>query len=117
MTKSQFIDEFMDKLYLIGTKENGFYTLTLSQAQNAASELYDTITKAPKKTDNDLRKQILEKIEEYKFREMNFNKNVMRWQNFQIKDRHISEVDFTELTDNELIFHFERIVRRVNLQM
>lgn len=41
MEKKEFIDEFVDRIYLIGSKENGKYILTLSQAEEAASELYD----------------------------------------------------------------------------
>ncbi len=41
--KKQFIDEFMDKIYLIGNKEDGKYILTLKQAEEAAAELYDAV--------------------------------------------------------------------------
>ncbi len=42
MEKKEFIDEFMDRIYLIGSKDNGKYILTLTQAEQVASELYDT---------------------------------------------------------------------------
>ena len=45
MEKKEFIDEFMDRIYLIGSKDNGKYILTRSQAEQAASELYDTCFK------------------------------------------------------------------------
>jgi hypothetical protein len=41
--KKQFIDDFMDKIYLIGNKEDGKYILTLKQAEEAASQLYDEV--------------------------------------------------------------------------
>ncbi len=43
LNKKEFIDEFMDRIYLLGTKEDGKYILTLTQAEKAASELYDLV--------------------------------------------------------------------------
>ena len=40
MEKRIFVDEFIDAVYLAGTKENGEYNLTLSQAEDAAHNLY-----------------------------------------------------------------------------
>ena len=41
VTKNEFIDEFLDRLYVNGTKDDGKYILTLSQATNAANEIYN----------------------------------------------------------------------------
>ncbi|MEI8007993.1 MAG: hypothetical protein WCI00_00665 [bacterium] len=38
-----FIDEFMDRIYLHGTKDDGKYVLTLSQAEAAAAEFYQWV--------------------------------------------------------------------------
>ncbi len=40
-TKKQFIDEFMDRIYLNGSKEDGKYILTLTEAEKSASEVYN----------------------------------------------------------------------------
>jgi hypothetical protein len=36
----EFIDEFMDCIYLSGSKDDGKYILTLSQAEQAAKDLF-----------------------------------------------------------------------------
>ena len=41
ITKDEFIDEFLDRLYMNGTKDDGKYILTLSQATSAANEIYN----------------------------------------------------------------------------
>ena len=41
VSESEFVDEFLDRLYMNGTKENGNYVLTLTQATNAANEIYN----------------------------------------------------------------------------
>lgn len=45
VTKEEFVDEFLDRLYMNGTKENEKYILTLSQATTAANEMYDQFLK------------------------------------------------------------------------
>lgn len=37
---NEFVDEFLDSLYLSGTKEDGKYVLSLSQATQAAKDFY-----------------------------------------------------------------------------
>lgn len=46
-----------------------------------------------------------------------FNKQTMRWKNFEHNGKHISEVDFHSLPEPELLGLFERIVRRFYTQM
>lgn len=45
ISKNEFIDEFLDRLYLNGSKEDGKYILTLSEATNAAEEIYNQFFK------------------------------------------------------------------------
>lgn len=47
--KKAFLDLFMDKIYLIGNKEDDKYTLTLTQAEAAAKELYDEVYSSPER--------------------------------------------------------------------
>lgn len=39
-SKDEFIDEVLDMIYLNGTKEDGKYILTLTQATQVAKEIY-----------------------------------------------------------------------------
>lgn len=64
-----------------------------------------------------MRKLILDRLEEISVAEQGFTKSLMRWQNFNIKGVHISEVGFNNLTDEALLDAFERIVKRSNIQM
>lgn len=45
ITKEDFIDEFLDRLYINGSKEDGKYILTLKEATNAAKEIYNEFIK------------------------------------------------------------------------
>ena len=45
LDKEKFIDEFLDRLYMNGKKDDGLYILRLSEAENAAKELFDIIEK------------------------------------------------------------------------
>lgn len=45
ITKEDFIDEFLDRLYINGSKEDGKYILTLKEATNAAKEIYNGFIK------------------------------------------------------------------------
>lgn len=47
MTKEEFIDSVIDKIYLHGTKEDGKYTLTLTQARNVSTELFNDLISNP----------------------------------------------------------------------
>lgn len=67
--------------------------------------------------DESLRSLMLFSLYETKAKEGEFKKTLMRWQSFNFKNKHISEVDFESLTDKELLHVFERITRRVNVQM
>lgn len=40
MEKSEFIDNFIDRLYMCGEKDDGKYILTLKEATQAAEEMY-----------------------------------------------------------------------------
>lgn len=61
-----------------------------------------------------MRQLILRRIEEIKNRENGFSKSLMKWDNFSsgtIKT-HISDFDFNTCNDIELLFLFERIIKR-----
>jgi hypothetical protein len=45
VSRDKFIDEFLDKLYLCGHKENGNYILSLSEATDAAEQIYNEFLK------------------------------------------------------------------------
>ena len=64
-----------------------------------------------------MRTLLLNRIDEISKGENDFSKSLMRWRNVLIKDVHISKVVFVELTDEELLEAFERIVRQVYKQM
>lgn len=57
-----------------------------------------------------MRKNILERIEQIKISEENFNKLSVRWKNFIIEGKHISEIDFNILDDNQLVSMFESVL-------
>lgn len=59
-----------------------------------------------------MRETILQRIEEMKAHERGFAPGNMRWQNTLVNGEHISLVDFTKLTDADLVFTFERICQR-----
>ena len=61
-----------------------------------------------------MRNLILQRIEKFKEKEQGFTKSLMRWQNFNIKGVHISEVGFINMTDEDLLFYFEMIVRQMS---
>ncbi len=63
-----------------------------------------------------MRELILKRIEEIKNKENSFSKSLMKWQNFStgIVKTHISDFDFNECNDVELLILFERIIRRYN---
>jgi hypothetical protein len=64
-----------------------------------------------------MRKLILDRIQEISDGEKKFPKSVMRWRNFSINNVHLSEVVFDNLSDEDLLITFERIVRFLNKQM
>lgn len=43
--KKDYVDQFLDIIYLVGTKEDGKYCLTLTQAEEACGQMYDYVTK------------------------------------------------------------------------
>jgi len=66
-----------------------------------------------------MKELILKRIEEIRRHENGFRKGTMKWDNFSTgtDKRHISEMDFSEFNDHDLVFLFERIIRRYNQQM
>jgi len=66
-----------------------------------------------------MRELILKRIEEIRKAENGFPTSVMRWQNFThgIEKKHLKDINFAELPDNELLFLFERLIRRWSVQM
>ena len=66
-----------------------------------------------------MRHLLIARLEEIKYKERDFDKGLMRWKEFRdlSTGKHISEVDFQTLKDDELLMLFERVIRRFNLQM
>ena len=70
-----------------------------------------------------LREIMLERIGNIGRLSGGFSKSAMRWQNFYGTDKHgvvnthISEMDFDALDDDDLLFVFERIVKKYYAQM
>lgn len=66
-----------------------------------------------------MRELILNRIEEIRKQEEGFPTTIMRWRNFTHgpDNKHIKDIKFEELPENELLFLFERLIRRINLQM
>ena len=60
---------------------------------------------------------ILNRIDEISNAQNGFSKSTMRWQNYSINGVHISEVGFNNLTDEQLLLEFERLIKRLNTQM
>lgn len=66
-----------------------------------------------------MRELILKRIEEIRKAENDFPTSVMRWRDFThgIEKKHLKDVNFEELPDHELLFLFERLIRRRSVQM
>jgi hypothetical protein len=67
-----------------------------------------------------MRKLILDRIEQIRRSENNFNRSVMRWGRPLTNGtdvKYADEINFEELNDTDLLFLFERLIRRVNMQM
>ena len=63
-----------------------------------------------------MRDLMLKRIEEIRNKENGFSKSLMKWNNFStgIIKTHISDFNFSECNDVELLMLFERIIRRYN---
>jgi len=63
-----------------------------------------------------MRDLIVARLEELKEKERGFPRNVMRWANIFVdlngKTTHISDVEWCELDDIELLFLYERVIRQ-----
>ncbi len=61
---------------------------------------------------------MLERIAEIKSKENGFSKGSMKWRNFSSGTitTHISDFDFSTCNDTELLFLFERVVKRYYAQ-
>jgi len=66
-----------------------------------------------------MREIILKRIQEIKNHEGGFRKGTMKWDNFSTGTvkTHVSEFDFNQCSDEELIFLFERLIKRYYTQM
>lgn len=67
-----------------------------------------------------MKQLILKRIEEIRKNENNFSRGLMRWQKpltHGTITKYADEINFEELSDEELLFLFERIIRRINLAM
>lgn len=60
---------------------------------------------------------ILNRLEELKREHKGFSRSLTRWKNFHVFNTPIQEVKFEELEDAELIFQFERVIKRHYTQM
>lgn len=56
-------------------------------------------------------------IQEMKVRNNNFSKDTLRWENVFIQNKHVSEVNFNLLNDDDLIVAFVMLVTRYARQM
>jgi hypothetical protein len=66
-----------------------------------------------------MRELILKRIEEIRNKEQGFPTSVTRWRNFThgTENKHLKDINFEELPDHELLFLFERLIRRYYTQM
>lgn len=60
-----------------------------------------------------MREVILQKIQSLKEENHGFAKNFVKWQVLCINDTHISEIDFSTLSDEKLLFAYDQIILRV----
>mgnify|MGYP003441317521 CR=1 FL=1 len=67
----------------------------------------------------DMRTLMLKRIEEIRKQEQGFPTSITRWRNFThgIENKHLKDIIFEELSDNDLLFLFERLIRRCYVQM
>ena len=68
---------------------------------------------------NECRKNILERIEEIRNSSNGFSRGTMRWDNFtyDVVKIHVSEINFEEFPDYDLVLLFERLIKRYYQQM
>lgn len=67
-----------------------------------------------------MRKLLIDRIEQIKKDNFGFPRTLMRWQQPLMNGtivKYADEIDFNELNDEDLLFIFERLIRRINLQM
>lgn len=66
-----------------------------------------------------MRELILKRIEEIRKQEQGFPVTIQRWRNFThgTEHKHLKDINFEELPDHELLFLFERLIRRCSIQM
>ena len=66
-----------------------------------------------------MREIMLKRIEQIRKQEQDFPISTTRWRNFThgTENKHLKDVKFEELDDFELLFLFERLIRRLYTQM
>ncbi len=66
-----------------------------------------------------MRQLILKRIDEIRVQEKGFPTSLMRWQNFStgIDKTPLKDKNFEAMDDIELLYVFERIIRRTQMQM
>lgn len=66
-----------------------------------------------------MRELILKRIEEMRTNTGGFPSTVQRWRDFShgTEKKHLNQIEFDKLEDADLLFLFERLVRRYNTQM
>ena len=85
--------------------------------QAELKELNEVIAFIEKKT---VKQIILSRIEELREKTNNFNRNTMRWRSplsHGAITKYADEIDYASLDNTELVFLFERILRRANQLM
>ncbi len=63
-----------------------------------------------------MRQMILDRIEEIREKENNFDKRTTRWKEMYHVN-HYSQVNWSSLDDASLLFEFERMLRKYYIQM
>jgi hypothetical protein len=71
----------------------------------------------PEKQANPMRDRLLLRLENIRKEQKYFLNSTIRWKNATYGDVHLSNVNFEELTDAELLDIYEMIIRRLYVQM
>jgi hypothetical protein len=71
----------------------------------------------PEKAANPMRDRLLLRLENIRKEQKYFLNSTIRWKNATYGDVHLSNVNFEELTDAELLDIYEMIIRRLYVQM
>lgn len=65
-----------------------------------------------------MRELILKRIEEFRKSENNFHRDTTRWRNYTtVSGMRIPNFDFSQLSDEDLLREYERLVRQLSKMM